>query len=387
MKRIALLFFLMALSAGHAAGQQRVPVKNVAVVETELDAQSGAAGEISKAEVREITATLRREAVNYLPRGRYNVMTSETVQSMGGAVLEECAEENCIITLGSKIGADYIVRGIISKFQTRFSLTVELYETEYGNLVAVADAVRSGNLDELLEKSAAASADMYRKFVAAGTETTPELAPAPQTESASAPEPRPEFVKPKPAPERQKAPPPPQKPIQVTALADPPGNAIYIRWPSVPNAAGYKIYRRAPTADGAYTAYDSISAVTSPQFTHERPLAGAKYYYKVAAYNDRGTGPQSGAVSAIMPKPKPQRAATEKKPSKNTLGISLGVSAAGAGTIIYGIIEDGNVADRINHGKDENDYRQAENHAKKRNAAYVIGTAALLSGISIQIFF
>jgi len=108
---------------------------------------------------------LRREAVNNLPRGRYNVMTSETVQAQGSAVLEDCAEENCVIVLGSKIGADYIVRGIISKLRTKFTLSVEIYETENGNLVASSDPVRSDNIEELVEKAAAACADMYNIFL------------------------------------------------------------------------------------------------------------------------------------------------------------------------------------------------------------------------------
>jgi TolB-like protein len=139
--------------------------KYVAVVETEIDAQSGASAELNPAEVRQITTALRREAVENLPRGTYNIMTSETVQSMGGAVLEECADENCVIILGSKIGADYIVRGIISKFGTKFTVSVEMYETENGTLVASSEYVRSENTGDLLDKAVVASANMYRKFV------------------------------------------------------------------------------------------------------------------------------------------------------------------------------------------------------------------------------
>ncbi|GBU23323.1 hypothetical protein R80B4_03240 [Fibrobacteres bacterium R8-0-B4] len=150
-------------------------VKNVAVVETDIDAASGAAAEITPAEVRLVTAELRREAVKNLPRGRYNVMTTETVYSQGSAVLEQCADENCVITLGNTIGADFIVRGTISKIQTRFTLTVEIYETEDGNLVGTSDPIRSENLDGLLEQTAAVCAEMYKSFVAA---TTPPLEPA-----------------------------------------------------------------------------------------------------------------------------------------------------------------------------------------------------------------
>jgi len=155
-------FFLVALLL--FTGISMAGVKYVAVVETDVDAASGASAELNAAEVREITAELRRQATENLPSGRYSVMTSETVQSMGGAVLEECADENCVITLGSKIGADYIVRGTVSKFQTRFTLAIELYETENGTLIVSSEAVRSENLGELLDKAAAASANMYKKF-------------------------------------------------------------------------------------------------------------------------------------------------------------------------------------------------------------------------------
>ena len=159
-KIVAMIAFVVAALAAPAYAQ----VKYVAVVETELDAQSGAAAEMNQAEVRQITAELRREAVEILPAGKYNIMTSETVQAQGGAVLEACADENCVITLGSKIGADFIVRGIISKFRAKFTLTVEMYETENGNLVATSDPVRSEDVGDLLEQSGAAVSNMYKKF-------------------------------------------------------------------------------------------------------------------------------------------------------------------------------------------------------------------------------
>jgi formylglycine-generating enzyme required for sulfatase activity len=156
-KMMALLTLLAGISA---AG-----VKNVAVVETEVDPQSGAAAKINKAEVRLITAGLRKEAVKNLPRDKYNIMTSETVMAQGGAVLEACADENCVITLGSKIGADYIVRGTISKLGTKLTVSVEMFETDDGNLVASSDIVSSEKAAELLEKAVAACGEMFRGFV------------------------------------------------------------------------------------------------------------------------------------------------------------------------------------------------------------------------------
>jgi uncharacterized protein YraI len=58
---------LIAMLAGITAAQ----VKYVAVVETDVDAQSGAAVKINKAEVRLITAALRNEARNNLPPNKY----------------------------------------------------------------------------------------------------------------------------------------------------------------------------------------------------------------------------------------------------------------------------------------------------------------------------
>jgi len=149
------------------AGMSAAGVKYVAVVETEIDAQSGASANLNPAEVREITAEIRRQAIENLPSDRYSVMTSETVQSMGGAVLEECADENCVITLGSKIGADYIVRGTIGKFQTRFTLKVEMYETDNGTLVATSEPVRTENVGEILDMATGACGKMFRKFAGA----------------------------------------------------------------------------------------------------------------------------------------------------------------------------------------------------------------------------
>jgi len=175
---IKIVFFL-AVFAGVAAllltscatakpnnegSSQKSKVLNVAVIETEMDIQSEVAKDLNASELNEITAELRRQAVKNLPKNKYNVMTSTTVQAQGAAVLEECFQENCLITLGSKIGADYIVRGTISKFQKRFTLSVEIYDTEDGNLIVSSDPIRSESIDKLLDASAIICADMYKAF-------------------------------------------------------------------------------------------------------------------------------------------------------------------------------------------------------------------------------
>jgi len=159
------LLLAAALFIAMAATSARAQIKYVAVVETEIDEQSGAAAKLNKAEVRQMTAELRSVAVKNLPRDRFNIMTSETVMSQGSAKLEECAEENCVIALGAKIGADYIVRGIVSKLGTNLTMSVEMYETEDGNLVGTSGLVRSENIADLVDKAAVACAEMYKTFV------------------------------------------------------------------------------------------------------------------------------------------------------------------------------------------------------------------------------
>jgi len=168
----------LALTATAWAG-----VKNVAVVETEVDVASGAEAALNKAEVRTITSVLRKEAVKHLSQQKYNIMTSETVMAQGGAVLEECADENCVITLGSKIGADYIVRGTVSKFGAKLTVSVDIYETEDGNLVASSDLVKSDKIEELLELTATACANMYKAFEQARDQTARRGAAGQQTQT------------------------------------------------------------------------------------------------------------------------------------------------------------------------------------------------------------
>ena len=161
MKKLSFFLFIILFAGMSTAG-----IKYVAVVESDIDEQSGASEKISRADVRLVTAELRREAVKNLPPKRYSIMTAETVIAQGGAVLEECADENCVISLGSKIGADYIVRGTVSKVESKFTLQVEMYETEDGTLVASCEPVRSESIGGLIEKAAEACGNMFKTWVA-----------------------------------------------------------------------------------------------------------------------------------------------------------------------------------------------------------------------------
>jgi len=220
MRTVAAIKTAALLLAVFAAGAHAAKVKNVAVVEAVLDAQCDDCKGIKKSEVSQITAELRRVAVNSLPNDMYKVMTKETIQAQESAVLQECASENCIIKLGAAIGAEYIVKGGISKFGTKFTLTVEMYETKDGTLVAaLPDPIRSANLDDILEKAAPVCAKMYKDFVAAQSGTKPQPHPPIPT-----PPPQPAPVPP-PAPPPPPAPVPTPQPVPVPPPAPQPAPA------------------------------------------------------------------------------------------------------------------------------------------------------------------
>ena len=326
-------------------------IRYVAVMETELDASSGASDDLSSAEVRQITAELRREAVKNLPRAKYNVMTSETVISMGGAVLEECAEENCVIVLGAKIGADYIVRGIVSKFKTLLTLSVEMYETDNGTLVASLEPVRSENAADLLMKAAAASADMYKTFAAAQSS-----ADAAKNSAAKA-----------------------TVTYDITTTVNPPDGGAVLR---DPYKAGYepgtKVTLTATPADGyAFTGWAGAASGKKNRFilTMDKDRAVTANFYKKLELESK---PQPAA-----PEPSADLAQDPTAKKRHTTLAAFGLDVVGAATILYGYNRNMNVRKNI----DYKDWTDAERSATQRNTAYTVGTIILLSGISVHIFF
>ena len=336
---------MAAITAAHAEG-----VKYVAVVETELDATSGASGSISSAEVRQITAELRREAVKNLPPAKYNIMTSETVQAQGGAVLEECAEENCVITLGSKIGADYIVRGIISKFSTMLTLSVEVYETEDGTLVASSEPVRSESIVELLEKTAPACANMYKAF----TESRSSAQKAPATAATYA----------------------------LNAAANPPYGGAVSRSPNrQAYAPGTNVSLIASPANGyRFIGWSGDAADTAALIavTVEDDMTLTANFQQEFA-----PPPQ-----VVVQMPPPIGMIQEPPVRKRYTLAAVSLDIIGAGLLAYGIYQDNNIK---TYEKDGYENRAAYDDAKvsevMRNIGYALGGALLLSGISVHIFF
>jgi hypothetical protein len=72
-----------------------------------------------------------------------------------------------------------------------------------------------------------------------------------------------------------------------------------------------------------------------------------------------------------------------KQPKRKSFWVGLSFDVIGAGFIAYGIYEELNVRDLYSSGSYD-DMKEVE---RRRNTGYIVGAAALLTGISIHIFF
>ncbi len=119
------------LLAGAAVCAQSAP--QLAVLETRLEAQ----GLLKPEEARHLTDELRRQALTALPG--YSILTRENLQALlpVGQSLEDIGASTAnLVELGRQIAADYVAQGRVGAFGKQQGLTVELYETRGGTLLA-----------------------------------------------------------------------------------------------------------------------------------------------------------------------------------------------------------------------------------------------------------
>ena len=146
MKQIFISILLFALT-GFAA--------HVAVLET-----IGAPKTLDLSERQYLTDKLRQIAVTSLSNDKgFTIMTRENINAMlpPGKSIEEC-EGSCLVETGKNISADYVAQARVSKFDKLLTITVELYETASGKLMASFTGESSnakGLLNEIERKSGA----------------------------------------------------------------------------------------------------------------------------------------------------------------------------------------------------------------------------------------
>ncbi|MDR0518128.1 MAG: fibrobacter succinogenes major paralogous domain-containing protein [Fibromonadaceae bacterium] len=140
-------------SAGPAKPAVRLDTVRVAVVETEVDAELPAlAKEFKPSELSYITKEIRRTATNNLPKTRVFIMT-ESVRAQGD-----------IISIGEKTGADFVVKGTVSKFRKNYTFSVEVYDAGNGALLTSSNPVGNEKVEDMLSNFYEIAPDFFKRF-------------------------------------------------------------------------------------------------------------------------------------------------------------------------------------------------------------------------------
>jgi len=115
--------------------QSAFAINNVAVLE--LLHNKSVEDIIKIEESRHMTDELRRLAVTILPKGEFSVLTRDNIIALipPDEKEAECLAQSCAVDIGRAIGAEYITQGTVSKFGSKLTISVELYETMSGKLL------------------------------------------------------------------------------------------------------------------------------------------------------------------------------------------------------------------------------------------------------------
>jgi hypothetical protein len=181
---LSLVFASAPLAASQEGNANKASVKRIAVLNVENSIRDPKEkSQVTADDIAYLTDAIRQEGISGLPREQYRMMTDKTVLSLGEAKVDECAQENCIVTLGAKIGADFIVQANLGKFRSQYTLSVMLYGTEEGNLLASAEPIESETMEGLLDGIRQKVKSMFAEFVAS---SAPEQMVAPEARKADA---------------------------------------------------------------------------------------------------------------------------------------------------------------------------------------------------------
>jgi len=168
MKKVILLMFILA---GFAFSDTKIMVMPV-----EIDpAAAGLQNELNEADLNHITIEIRRLASKEFPKPDYVIMNEETIADMGEAVMDECNEENCIIVIAKKIGADYVTKSIVSKKSgTTFTLIIEIYDKNGFNF-DISDPIEAKDVESLIRETRQIAPILFKKLIASNPETIKKL--------------------------------------------------------------------------------------------------------------------------------------------------------------------------------------------------------------------
>ena len=119
-------------------------------------------GSLTDKELMYLVDTVRAEALNILPTDPWEIVTHENmiVVLETNAESLQCREGECEVETGRLIGADWVVSGAVIEFGTKYRVTLKLFETERGRLLASA-LIDESTLDALAEEIRLACVDLF----------------------------------------------------------------------------------------------------------------------------------------------------------------------------------------------------------------------------------
>ena len=103
--------------------------ETVAVLELENQSKT-----VTDEEVQFITDMVRKAARDGLDPAKYVVMTRETMEVLVPPSDMQCLAGKCLVEIGKKLQAKYVVGGSVKDFGTEFAITLEAYESKTGML-------------------------------------------------------------------------------------------------------------------------------------------------------------------------------------------------------------------------------------------------------------
>ena len=97
-----------------------------AIAVLELQDQSD---RLKVSEVQYLSTILRQAVGDAMDRTRFNLMTRETMEVMFGSKGIQCLAGQCLVDVGVRLQANYVVGGTVSMVGGKFAITLEAYET------------------------------------------------------------------------------------------------------------------------------------------------------------------------------------------------------------------------------------------------------------------
>ena len=158
MTRKMLILLMLIASTSYGSGRARVAVLDFT--------EEGNYREITTSDIGHVTNLVREEARLMLPTSEYILMTRENILDLiGDRSIADCIGD-CAVETGRRIGADYIVTGRVYKFSGEMRVSIDIHETEDGNLLSTVHA----GAPTLLDIETNVVLEARKLFVAAGLE-------------------------------------------------------------------------------------------------------------------------------------------------------------------------------------------------------------------------